>query len=46
MLKQIKNQLEKTISNIAEYNDMTDLQVYACCFAIGVITVLFFSWIF
>jgi hypothetical protein len=45
MLQQLKEQLEKRINNIAEFNNMTDIQIWGCCFAVGAFFVLLVNWI-
>jgi hypothetical protein len=42
----LKNQLEKQVNSIVDTNDLTDLQVWGCCFGSGVITTLILIWVF
>ncbi len=41
----LKELLEKKVNSIIDANELTDMQVWGCCFAIGVVTVLFLNWI-
>jgi hypothetical protein len=41
----LKNQLEKRVNSIVDTNDLTDLQVWGCCFGCGVLTALLLIWI-
>jgi hypothetical protein len=41
----LKNQLEKQVNSIVDTNDLTDLQVWGCCFGCGVITTLILIWV-
>jgi hypothetical protein len=42
----LKNQLEKRVNSIVDTNDLTDLQVWGCCFGCGVIATLILIWVF
>ncbi len=41
----LKNQLEKRVNSIVDTHDLTDLQVWGCCFGIGFICALIIIWI-
>ena len=41
----LKNQLEKRVNSIVDTNDLTDLQVWGCCFGIGFMSACIVMWI-
>jgi hypothetical protein len=42
----LKKQLEKIVNSIVDTHDLTDLQVWGCCFGCGVLTALLLIWIY